>query len=136
MKVDLLPASDTATYVIFDPAALPHLIRHRDESGFGISTSYDELLRQSELGNALVYQDVGDGNIRVRLYVDEDPEPFLAEATERWLEDSLLHVPSGRVFGMGAEYIPSDVRGVTPETYEPRKGYLGSGATIPAAATA
>ena len=132
MKIDFHPASDAACYVLFDPAAVPQLIQGSFGPFRDVGHFYSAIGEEATRGNIWIYYDDGDGDPRVRVYVDEQPEDRLdALATQR-LEGSLLRAPSGRILCMGGEWIePCDQEHLRPETYAPKKGYLGSEALIP-----
>ena len=119
-------------YVLFDPAAVPALLPggagQYKELGDWVTATYAEATR----GNIWVYDDNIDGDPRVRVYVDEQPETRLARIAQSHLHDSLLRVPSGRIFCMGGEYVANVKQPhATPATYQPRQPYLGSEASIP-----
>jgi len=132
MKLDFHPASDAAMYVLFDPAAMPDLLAPEAWRKEGIGNWVDATYEEAKRGNIWVYDDNIDGDPHVRVYVDEEPEIRLGRLAQNHLRDSLLHVPSGRIFCMGGEYVNTAQQPyTTPETYLPKEGYLGSEGRIP-----
>src|SRR5687767_2811262 len=114
MKLDFEVWSNASWFALFDPAAVPELIR----SDRGIRGFVEDLRSETERGNLLLYEADYDGDLIIRVYVDEVPEERLCEVSGRSLQGALLRVPSGRLLGVGADSIrPRSKEQQTPETY-------------------
>lgn len=76
------------TLVVYDPGAVRDRTWRHDEDDA-------EIYAEAERGNLLVYRG-GDGEVHVRIFVDEPVEPE-TERRGSGLSTGVLHVPSGRL---------------------------------------
>lgn len=110
MQTRLNAATDIATFILFDPEALPSEDvdpKHSDAT----------LKNAASTGKAVGYSYASDGDANVLLLVDESPEDRLCSRKDRShaIESGYLNVPSGRLVFTGFE----DLWGTGEKRYSP-----------------
>lgn len=123
MRTFLTADTDVATFVLFDPAAVPaEAIDVND-----LHRTVDVLCAS---GQALAYSYAGDGGASFLVLVDEEPDPELVKRRAHGMSQVLLHVPSGRLTATGMEDLwRIGEQRIGPADFKPE---MGSVADIPA----
>jgi hypothetical protein len=115
MRFELRSATDTATHVIFDPAAVSHLTRD------AYDTWFQTIGAEADRGNLIAYSYGGDGEMDFVVFVDEPVEPRLSERAGT-VATGVLRVPSGRLLAGGLEHLGTPDRCtrqiIAPGNYE------------------
>src|SRR5438552_8799088 len=102
MILHLRASTSAAGYAIFDPAAIPAFI------GSDLEEAFETILIQNELGNLMLYSDTSDGQMLLRIYVDEDPIDELTCRVSNLARRGFYRFPGGRLCFTGVE----DIHGV------------------------
>lgn len=135
MQFDLHIVSFDGSYVVFDPSAVEEAIT----AGRDYAQAIDDA---AEEGRLLVCYDVSPGHrhgapVVLRVVIDEpdecDADEGLRTRCHPVLNNARLSVPSGCLFGVGAEYLEvSDDWDGSPESYQPkRRKLVTDGQTVP-----
>ena len=101
MVVDLVAGTDAGTCVVFDPAALVHLNSVEWDQFFEFGGD-----REAEAGNLVLLQTPGDGDYKLRAYIEEAAPPDLLGRAFHEEHSGLLRVPGGTLCSAGMEYLP------------------------------
>jgi hypothetical protein len=115
VRYDLESGTDAGVHLLYDPGAVLHLINAPYDS-WHLRTA-DEARR----GRAVAFSFGGDGGVRLRLYVDEEPDPELARrAAEQ--RTGQLDVPTGRLLASGQEHLEHRGPALAAAAFRPREG--------------
>ena len=99
MRFDLTSGTDAGLHALFDPGAVEPL------PGDPPMREWEAWVRRLEhSGACLTYDEGGDGDVKLKLVVDEDFDDPGQTRTEL-LSGALLRVPTGRLFFAGIEYL-------------------------------
>jgi hypothetical protein len=96
MVFDLTCVTDVAAFCVCDPSAVPDLLRSEPRADL------EPIRAEAARGNLLAYSYGDDGDLRVRVYVEE-PVPSELEAHAELRASGLLRVPRGRLVACGVE---------------------------------
>lgn len=124
LEADVRSSTDEATHVVFDPAAIMHVI--------GRPELRDALQAEADRGNAFIYAPGTDGGVTFRLLFNREPSPEVVADATPLAERRRLHVPSGRLFVAGAEHIFAGPGApAAPEDFALRSSHDGGSMRIP-----
>lgn len=133
MKFDLWAHSTIGMYALFDPLCVPTLLKGRSGPFSNLTEFLAAVAEAPDRGDILTYHADWDGELRVRIYVGERPDAYLAQLATESLRDSLLRVPSGRLILLGAELMAGkDPQHLTPDRYQPAARHAGMEIWLPA----
>ncbi|MBD3676470.1 MAG: hypothetical protein HUJ26_23410 [Planctomycetaceae bacterium] len=115
----LTAATDVATFVIFDPGALPEtVVDSRDP--------LDQIDQMTSCGEAICYSFCSDGDTDFLILVDEAPDQEFLDRRFGVVDNILLRVPTGRIVATGYEDLRVKYK---REEFTPK---MGEAAEIPA----
>lgn len=111
MRYELTASTDAAMCVLFDPAALSHLLELPWDE---ISSSEDDgvLHRDQTAGNLSLYSVGSDGTFLFHIYINEKPASEMLSQAVCSFENALLRIPSGNLCAAGYEYLPQKEQGL------------------------
>jgi len=129
MRFDLKSGTDLAVHALFDPAAVLHVLN--DPS---IDPMAEGLVEEdAEQGNVLLYSCGSDGEVTLRVFVNEEPDAEVLALAAGRRRDLLLRVPSGKLFAAGSECLcRPDEKPIAAEEFPKVVEPLGQSARIPA----
>jgi len=133
MRFDLRAHSAIGLYALFDPLSVPTLLRGRSGPFRNLTEFLLAVAEAPTTGDMLTYHAEWDGELRLRIYIDEPLDASVAGSAKESLRNSLLRVPSGRLIFLGAESIAGkDPQHLSPDRYLPLTRRPGMEAWIPA----
>lgn len=119
MRVRLTAATDVATFIIFDPGALP-------EGVVDSRKPLEPIDKLTSSGEAICYSYCSDGDADFLILVDEAPDREFLDRRFGIVDNILLRVPTGRIVATGYEDLTESYQ---PESFTPK---MGEAAEIPA----